>query len=241
MNYIEVFAMNYDTFITEIKKYWDLRSKGLKKQANGALFQFTEYFKKNVSQSDADGILFRFCTEYIDELKFPGDNLPRRHLPFQLSELLNDYLVRASEENKMLQMRWFFQIFGNRYNPHDRKMEHDPYCILERAYMHEQCDQQTVDLYFNAQIDFLWWGQHHFPEGCIIAREAYEKTVQTADKILSEKTVDPSLVDAYKYYVNLYQIYYDWHDTGRNGDFGELCEAAGINFKAVPAYYYTSK
>ena len=31
---------------------------------------------------DADDILFQFCKEYFDEMKFPGTNLPRRHLPF---------------------------------------------------------------------------------------------------------------------------------------------------------------
>lgn len=56
--------MNYEQFITELQKYWDLRSKGLKKQANTFL------------------------------LKFPGKNLPRRHLPYQVTDLLNSYLIR---------------------------------------------------------------------------------------------------------------------------------------------------
>ena len=34
--------MYYNEFIVEIKKYWDLRNKGLKKQANSFLFEFTE-------------------------------------------------------------------------------------------------------------------------------------------------------------------------------------------------------
>ena len=78
-------------------------------------------------------------------------------------------------------MRWAYQIFGNYYNPHDPEREHDVYHILERAYMHEQCDQQTVDLYFGQQVELLWWGQHHFPEGCIITREAFEDAVGRQD------------------------------------------------------------
>lgn len=81
--------MSYEQFITEIQKYWDLRKKGLKKQANSFLFDFTKYFRENVSDVDADTILFQFCKEYIDEMKFPGDNLPRRHLPFQMTKLLD--------------------------------------------------------------------------------------------------------------------------------------------------------
>lgn len=130
--------MDYGQFITEIQKYWDLRERGLKKQANKFLFAFTKQFKEHVPEPEANVILFQFCREYIDEMKFPGDHLPRRHLPFQMTELLNDYLIRECEKNKMPQMRWAFQIFGNYSNPHDPKREHNPYHILERAYAHEE-------------------------------------------------------------------------------------------------------
>ena len=66
--------MDYEQFITEIKKYWDLRKKGLKKQANSFLFTFTKSFKENVPDADTDAILFQFCREYLDEMKFPGDS-----------------------------------------------------------------------------------------------------------------------------------------------------------------------
>ena len=64
--------MDYEQFITEMQKYWGLREKGLKKQANGFLFSFTKYFKENVADADADAIMFQFCREYLDEMKFPG-------------------------------------------------------------------------------------------------------------------------------------------------------------------------
>lgn len=230
--------MNYEQFITEIQKYWDLRERGLKKQANKFLFAFTKHFKEHVSDLDADVVLFQFCREYIDEMKFPGDHLPRRHLPFQVTELLNDYLNRECDKDKMPQMRWAFQIFGDRYNPHDPKHEHDPYHILERAYAHKDCDQQTVDLYFGEQVDFLWWGQHHFPEGCIITQEEFHHTVCTANQILAEKRVDPELVAEFEYYVKLYHVYFDWRADGRNGDFCERCKKEGIDYKGIPTFYY---
>ena len=127
--------MDYEQFITEIQKYWNLRKKGLKKQANRFLFTFTKSFKENVPDADADAVLFQFCREYLDEMKFPGDSLPRRHLPFQLTKLLDNYLNRECEKSQMPQMRWAYQIFGNSYNPHDPMLEHDFYFILERAYM----------------------------------------------------------------------------------------------------------
>ena len=44
-----------------------------------------------IEDIDADAVLFQFCREYLDEMKFPGDSLPRRHLPFQIAELLDSY------------------------------------------------------------------------------------------------------------------------------------------------------
>lgn len=233
--------MNYEEFIGEIKKYWDLRQQGLKKQANCFLFEFTDGFKKNVSEENADEILFQFCREYIDELKFPGDALPRRHLPFQITEILNGYLRRECEKQKMPQMRWMYQIFGNYYNPHDKEHTNDPYHILELAYTHEECDQETVNLYFNEQVESLWWGQHHFPEGCLITKEDFNNIVQRANRILSEKSVDASLVESFRYYEKLYKIYFDWVENGREPDFYEICEAEGIEFEGWATYYYNMK
>lgn len=48
--------MDYDQFITEIQKYWDMRKKGLKKQANSFLFAFTKQFQENVPETEADAI-----------------------------------------------------------------------------------------------------------------------------------------------------------------------------------------
>lgn len=171
-------------------------------------------------------------------MKFPGDNLPRRHLPFQITELLNSYLNRECEKNKMPQMRWAYQIFGKGFNPHDTQLEHNPYYILECAYAHEECDYQTVQLYFGEQVECLWWGQHHFPEGCLITQKEFNDTVDTARRILSEKSVDLQLVQEFEYYVQLYHIYFKWQETGRKGDFYELCKNEGIEYKGIPTFYY---
>ncbi len=161
-------------------------------------------------------------------MKFPGTHLPGRHLPFQITELLNDYLIRESDKNKMPQMRWTFQLFGKYYNPHDPECMNNPQHILEQTYAHAQWDQQTVDLYFNEQINHLWWGQHHFPEMRIITRDAFEHIVGTANKILSEKPVAHSLVTEFEYYVKLYQIYFRWEENGKSEDFHELCKKEGL-------------
>ena len=230
--------MNYEQFISEVQTYWDMRSKGLKKQANGFLSEFIKRFRENVSKGDADDILFQFCKEYFDEMKFPGTNLPRRHLPFQITELLDSYLSQECKKNRMPQMRWAFQIFGRYYNPHDPKGEHNPYDILKQAYEHEQCDEQTVKLYFGVLLEDLWLGQPHFPEHCCLAKGYFEQIVGIANRIIEEKTVDLPLVEDYKYYVKLYHIYFRWDENGRTEDFCELCHKNGVEFREVAAYYF---
>lgn len=230
--------MNYAQFITEVQKYWDLRKKGLKKQANRFLFAFTKQFTEEVPTADADAILFQFCKEYLDEMKFPGENAPRRHLPFQMIELLDQYLSRACEAEQMPQMRWAFQIFGRAYPRQDWACAEEPNDILVRAYRHADCDPQTVRFYFEEQINVLFWGQHHFPEACLITQTAFAETVETAKNILAEKTVDARLVEEFTYYVKLYQLYFQWEADGRPGDFGALCEKKGLTFDEIPAFYY---
>ena len=44
-------------------------------------------------------------------------------------------------------------------------------------------------------------GQHHFPESIRITKEEFENIVGVAKKILSEKTVDPQLVEEFEYYM----------------------------------------
>ena len=232
--------MTYEEFTAGVDEYCELfYEKGLKKQANKLLFEFADNFKKNVSQTDKDEILCRFCRGLLEEEKFPEFRKFRLSLPFQLSGWVFDYLIRECEQNKMPQMRWEYQLFGKYYNPHDQKNEHSPYEILERAYNHPECDQLTVDLYFDAQLSELGFGAHHFPDGCCIAREYYEECVGICEKILSEKTVPPEMEKEYREYKTLYELFYNWDDNGRVGRFDEICHNVGLNFSPVEAYYYT--
>ncbi len=231
--------MIYDEFITGISKYWEMFETGLKKQANKFLLGFTEEFKQNVPQDEADTLLYEFCCDYIDGDRFDEHKRFGLSLPFQLTGLLNDYFTRECRAEKMPQMRWAFQIFGNYYNPHDPNQTNlDPYNILERAYRHPDCDQKTVHLYLKQQLDWLVFGAHHFPEGCCIAREEYDDTIRTAERIIAENDVPTNLAEETRYYKALYELYYKWSDGGRVGDFEELCASERLEFHEVKAFYY---
>ena len=229
--------MTYEEFIKAVGEYWKLFEGGLKKQANKLLFEFTDGFEIGTQQSDA--ILERFCREFFDEGKHSAHHKGgASDLPFQVTRLMNDYLRRQSEQNRMPQMRWAYQLFGNCYNPHDPQNEHPAYSLLERAYNHPQRDSKTAELYFNEQLETLYWGAHHFPDGCCIKRSVYEETLSIAEKILMDNEIPQKLVSELEYYKKLYEVYYEWTECGRQGDFPELCRAAGLNWSEIPAYYY---
>lgn len=231
--------MTYEEFISNIEKYWELFDKGLKKQANKFLFGFAEEFKRNVPQDEGDALLCQFCRDYIDGDRFDGHKRFGLSLPFQLTGLLNDYFIRECKAEKMPQMRWAVQIFGRYYNPHDPKCEDlKTYDILEKVYEHPDCDQKTVELYLEKQVECMEFGAHHFPEGCCITHEEYEDTIKTAEKIISEKEVPAHLAEEVRYYKRLYELYFKWSDGGRAGDFEELCVKERLDFRAVKAFYY---
>ena len=211
----------------------------MKKQANKFLFGFAEEFKRNVPQNEGDELLYQFCRDYIDGGRFDGHKRFGLSLPFQLTELLSDYFIRECKAEKMPQMRWAVQIFGRYYNPHDPNQEElKTYDILEKVYEHPDCDQMTVNLYLEKQVGCLEFGAHHFPEGCCIDREEYEDAIQTAERIIFEKVVPANLVEETRYYKALYELYFKWSDSGRVGDFAELCAAHGIEFHEIRAFYY---
>ena len=231
--------MTYNEFCAGLSEYSALFHKGLKKQANKFLFGFADDFKENVPQDERDELLYRFCREFYDEGKFDEFRiLGSPHLPFQLTGLLHEYLNRECKAEKMPQMRWAYQLFGRYFNPHDPTLENDPFEILARAYAHSECDRKTVELYFEQQLGELGFGAHHFPEGCCIEREVYERDVATAERILSEHELPAALAEELEYYKTLYRVYYEWSDGGRNGDFYALCEAAGIEFTTPMAFFY---
>ncbi|MCX4356239.1 MAG: hypothetical protein OSJ43_08445 [Oscillospiraceae bacterium] len=231
--------MTYEEFIDGIERYWEFFEQGLKKQANKFLFGFTEEFKQRVPQTEGDELLCRFCREYIDGTRFDDHKRFGLSLPFQLTELLNDYFIRECGTEKMPQMRWAVQIFGRYYNPHDPNRDNlNTYDILEKAYEHPDCDQKTVDLYLKKQVERLEFGAHHFPEGCCITREDYEDTIKTAERIIAERKAPEQLTAEVGYFKALYELYYKWIDGGRAGDFTELCADIGVPFHAVKAFYY---
>ncbi|MCM1128092.1 MAG: hypothetical protein NC429_16685 [Lachnospiraceae bacterium] len=231
----------YEILSDGLDIYLDMYEKGLKKQANKYISNFVNEFEHSVSEDDLDKVLCRFCREICDEDKHSRLlNRGNGSLPHALGRIVWKYLESQCRLEMMPHMRWAFQLFEKCYNPFDSKLELDMVEVLEKAYNHKDCDQKTVDLYFNEILEQLYYGSHHFPDGCIITREAYEKAIKTAEMILADKQVPQKLVETYLYYHKLYQCFYEYEESGREKDFYELCENAGIKYKSIPVYYYNS-
>ena len=64
-----------------------------------------------------------------------------------------------------------------------------------------------------------------------ITKEEFENIAEKANKILSEKSVEPQFTEEFEYYMKLYQIYFEWQENNRNKDFYEQCKEEGLVFE----------
>lgn len=219
----------YQDFCDGLNTYLNLYEKGLKKQANQLIKNFIKTLETNLDQKSLNLILERFCYELCD--KKQHDQLKSRgngSLPYELNRLIWQYLKANCEINQMPHMRWIYQLYGRYYNPFDPQYENNLYLILQQAYAHPACDQQTVDLYFHAQLDILDWGAHHFPDCCLITEQTYAEVVQQANQIMQDHCVSQRLLEEFDLYLKEYDCYRKFLRMGKQGDFMQMCRQAGI-------------
>lgn len=219
--------MNYDTFIEGLTYYYQLYDKGLKKQANKYIEEYTRSISA-LDEQDRKDLLFLFARELCDDDKHDLTKLKKRgngRLPYVLDTLLRDYLYSECLENKMPQLRWYYELYWNDSIGAMYAAE-----MLEKAYLSDERDKKTVELLFDLWIDLLGWGAHHFPDGCIITKEAVSNAVSQCKKIISENKVEEKFIEKLRYYEALYQCFYKYEAEGRSKSFQEYCKEAQIIF-----------
>lgn len=107
--------MEFDEFIEGLSHYYLLYDKGLKKQEN----KYIEDYVQTISAWDRhklNDVLFQFARELCDIENCGFVKLVRRgngRLPYALDVLLRDYLYSECLENKMPQLRWFYELYQN--------------------------------------------------------------------------------------------------------------------------------
>ena len=128
----------------------------------------------------------------------------------------------------MPQMRWLCELYGGQINPFDPKREYEPEAILEKAYHHEQCDEKTVELYLQIQLDWLEWGAHHFPDCCLTTKQLYLDTINKIEAILREHPVEERKRELFRYFKVLYCCYYQYQESEKTKDYYQLCKEEGL-------------
>lgn len=134
-------------------------------------------FKSEFSQTQQNHALGKLCREILDENKSELKNLKNcgnGELPFELGELVGEYLKGRCIAGEMPHLRWAYQICAHCLRELDRNE------LLRRAYRHDHYDARTAELYFCVLLDALDWGAHHFPEGCLIEHARYERLIREA-------------------------------------------------------------
>lgn len=214
---LRVFEQN----VAEYLKQWN---QGLKKKANQMIKEAMKQFD-GWSHEHKTAVVLEFCAKVCDREDSPFHQIYHR-LPYELSIRIKDILYDCCEEKGMPCLRWCYELCG-----HDRD-------ILRKAYCHPDCDERTIRYYFNVYLDDLWYGAHHFPDGCLITKEDFDKTMECCERILKEHSVPQDLNEEYEYYKKLYQIWWKMEESGGKEDFLEQCEKETLRFVPAEAFYY---
>lgn len=97
----------------ELCKYLRLYDAGLKKPANEHLKGTVSKFKSEFSKAQRDNALAELYREILDENQSEPKNLinrGKRELPFELGELVSEYLKGRCDAGEIPHLRWAYQI-----------------------------------------------------------------------------------------------------------------------------------
>ena len=132
-------------------------------------------------------ICYELCRLYLETKEI-------FELQFPLSHRIIAILAMDCEQNKMPQMRWYYQLTG------DKKM-------LKRAFELKKDDEKTIYLMVESLLYELWNGAHHMPYCCLIEKDRSDELLSNLKGILDAYGVPNDVNEEYEYYLNLYS---DW-------------------------------
>lgn len=224
--------MDYDELRDVVGEYGRLWDLGLKKQANAVMRDLVTEVKAIPSQDERDQLMLTLCAEL-----FEGDTPPLKEnshgmLPFGLNKLMEESLARKCEEGTLPWLRWYYELF--RSDPNAK----NPIAMLRKALELDDVDQTTIDLYFGKLLDWLWYGHHHFPEGCLYTKDEYDELIEEGEELIRKVSVNPQMIAVFENHKGLYRCWEEWKERGKEGDFAHLCEEQGVRFRPAGSYYY---
>jgi hypothetical protein len=227
----------------EINKLWNeytyKRNIGLKKKANRLLDKLIEYIN-NLECTSRQEFVYFLCTQ-----KFEKQIDLTLQQPLIL-KIVFPTLLASIEDRQMPQLRWLYQL---RFFDRDaiKKIEekmgtYSEYNILKLANEVAPDDLKTVQLLLNLYLDNLWFGSHHMPEYILIGRSDVEsvknKITDLFDKYSNSGIIKNKLISNFKYYVDLYNDWFSFHEKEQKITFREWCIQENKNYSWVKSYYY---
>lgn len=218
--------MDDKLFYDSLEQYTDFFTQGLKKKAK-------ELIKSDMLQFDLLAehkqrkIVNTFCKDYCDDKKeyYRLISKCNNSIPFELLKRIRIILDKDSQLNIMPSLRWYYELF------HDIE-------YLQKAYKHSNCDDKTIVLYYHSFINQLFWGSHHFPESCSLSKEEYIHIMITCADIMNSHEINQQLQDEYRYYKNLYEVWWLYDESDKQKSFGAFCKQYGIDYDPVMTIYY---
>lgn len=208
------FIDNY--FQSEYNRYYDLKEQGMKKDANITLENLMDYFD-NLESSVQKGICYELCMLYLDEKKIS-------ELQFPLSHRITKIIEADCADNKMPQLRWYYQLTGDK-------------SALEKAYKCEPEDINTIKLRLDSFLYELWYGSHHMPYCCLIDKDKSEILLRNVKEML-EKYEDYDYREEYEHYQQLYSDWWKFEKEQSAKGFLEWCVKNKRNYDWVQEYNF---
>lgn len=219
--------MTYDDFVADLNThYYDLWNIGLKKKANHSLKQYLQEFNKNVDEKTRFAIWYQFCENYCQDILTSELYWYYKHpaLSYELSKNVIDYLNQCS--NQMPQLKWLYLLTRDKD-------------VLEKAFHHEQRDQQIIECKFQSYIDTLEWGLHHASEGVIIITDELAlETINACNSMIEQYNIPTEFQHVFHSYVRLYQWIKKFSESDYK-DFMEFCKDYDVTFQKNEVFYYT--
>lgn len=198
-------------------KYYEMRSSGLKKQANEELERLMNYFD-SLSHKTKSEICYELCTLYLDEKAI-------LEIQFPLSHRITEILAEDCHENKIPQLRWYYQLTGDK-------------TMLIKAMEQNNRDERTVNLMVDAILYDLWFGSHHMPYCCLLDHEKSDRLLKMVEEISGYMKLSDEVMEEYNYYLNLYNDWWTFEKEQSSKGFLDWCVKHKRKYDWVLQYCY---
>ena len=226
--------MDYSTFSQYLDEYGELWHRGLKKQANSVMKELVDQLEKLLTNEERDALIIPFCQEFFAR-KAQGESPLGHHgrLPYGLEQLVEKTMGRQCDRRGMPWLRWYYELFC-----HNPIFSERALARLRQALACKDVDQESINLYFDELLEWLWFGRHHFPEGCIYPTEEYHDLINEGEGLIRKFSFDDRRIASFQLHKRLYDCWDEWKARGQEGSFEDLCDEMSVPFRATSTYYY---